>query len=66
MSGAPVRFQARKTIEQVEEGNDLAPKFDDLRFIELVDDAGHWVQMEQPAATNALILRFLESLDRRR
>ena len=29
MSGAPVRFQARKTIEQVEEGTELAPKFDE-------------------------------------
>jgi len=28
MSGAPVKFQARQSIEQVEEGNDLAPKFD--------------------------------------
>ena len=36
--------------------------FDDLRFIEIVDDAGHWVQMEQPAKTNASILRFLDSL----
>ena len=36
--------------------------FDDLRFIEIVDDAGHWVQMEQPAKTNASILRFLNSL----
>ena len=36
--------------------------FGDLRFIEIVDDAGHWVQMEQPAKTNASILRFLDSL----
>ncbi len=36
--------------------------FDDLRFIEIIDDAGHWVQMEQPAKTNAAILRFLASL----
>ncbi len=36
MSVAPVKFQARKTIEQVEEGNDLAPKFDDRGLITVV------------------------------
>ena len=36
MSGDTVRFQARKTIEQVEEGNDLAPKFDDRGLITVV------------------------------
>jgi phosphoribosyl-AMP cyclohydrolase len=36
MSGAPVRFQARASIEQVEEGNDLAPKFDDRGLITVV------------------------------
>ena len=36
MSGDSVRFQARKTIEQVEEGNDLAPKFDDRGLITVV------------------------------
>ena len=36
--------------------------FDDLRFIEIIDGAGHWVQMEKPTETNAAILRFLESL----
>ncbi len=36
MSVAPVRFQARQTIEQVEEGNDLAPKFDDRGLITVV------------------------------
>lgn len=38
--------------------------FDDLRFVEIVEGAGHWVQMEKPAETNALILRFLDSLGR--
>lgn len=42
----------------------FAPRFDDLRFIELVADAGHWVQMEQPEATTAHILRFLDSVHR--
>ena len=36
MSEAPVKFQARETIEQVEEGNDLAPKFDDRGLITVV------------------------------
>jgi pimeloyl-ACP methyl ester carboxylesterase len=36
--------------------------FEDLRFLELVEGAGHWVQVEKPAETNALILRFLKSL----
>jgi phosphoribosyl-AMP cyclohydrolase len=36
MSAASVRFQVRETIEQVEEGNDLAPKFDDRGLITVV------------------------------
>ena len=36
--------------------------FDDLRFVELVEDAGHWVQMEKPKETTELILRFLQGL----
>jgi phosphoribosyl-AMP cyclohydrolase len=36
MSGDSVRFQARKTIVQVEEGSDLAPKFDDRGLITVV------------------------------
>lgn len=40
----------------------FAQKFDDLRFIDIVEGAGHWVQMEQPEPTTALILRFLTSL----
>ncbi len=36
MSVAPVRFQARKSIEQVEEGSDLAPKFDERGLITVV------------------------------
>ncbi len=33
--------------------------FDDLRFIELIAGAGHWVQAEKPAETTAQMLRFL-------
>lgn len=36
--------------------------FDDLRFIELIEGAGHWVQAEKPAETTALIVRFLDGL----
>lgn len=36
--------------------------FDDLRFIEIIKGAGHWVQAEKPNETNALIKRFLDSL----
>ena len=36
MSVEHVRFQARKSIEQVEEGNDLAPKFDERGLITVV------------------------------
>lgn len=36
MSVPPVKFEARKTVEQVEEGNELAPKFDDRGLITVV------------------------------
>jgi len=36
--------------------------FDDMRFIETVEEAGHWVQMEKPEQTTALMLRFLKEL----
>ncbi|MBT6459122.1 MAG: phosphoribosyl-AMP cyclohydrolase, partial [Planctomycetaceae bacterium] len=35
-SDAPLHFAARTSIEQVEEGNELAPKFDDKGFIPCV------------------------------
>jgi phosphoribosyl-AMP cyclohydrolase len=35
-SGAPVRFRSRTSVEQVEESNDLAPRFDDHGLIPVV------------------------------
>ena len=40
----------------------FADDFDDLRFVEIVQGAGHWVQAEKPNEVNALILQFLRSL----
>lgn len=36
MPGAPVKFESRQSVEQVEEGVDLAPKFDDRGLITVV------------------------------
>lgn len=36
MSVVPVRFQARESVEQIEEGDDFAPKFDDRGLITVV------------------------------
>ena len=36
MSDLPVKFQDRRSIEQVEEGSELAPKFDDRGLITVV------------------------------
>jgi len=37
----------------------LLAAFDDMRFVEIVDGAGHWLQMEKPQQTTDLMLRFL-------
>lgn len=37
--------------------------FDDLRFIEVIEGAGHWVQAEKPLETTAQILRFLDEIE---
>lgn len=36
MSELPVKFESRRTVEQVEEGTDLAPKFDDRGLVTVV------------------------------
>jgi len=33
--------------------------FEDLRFLEIIDDAAHWVHLEQPDEVNRHLLRFL-------
>lgn len=35
---------------------------DDLRFVKVIDDAGHWLQQERPAEVNAAILEFMSTL----
>jgi phosphoribosyl-AMP cyclohydrolase len=58
MPAATVKFQARSTIEQVEEGNDLAPRFDDRGLITVVTtdaDSGE-VLMQGYMNTEALQL----------
>ncbi|MDP4650614.1 MAG: alpha/beta hydrolase, partial [Haliea sp.] len=40
----------------------LQARSSDLRGIELIPQAGHFVQQEQPAAFNAALLRFLATL----
>ena len=39
--------------------------FDDLRFIDIVAGAGHWLQVEKPAETTAQMLRFLREVEPR-
>ena len=58
MSDTTVKFQQRLSIEQVEEGNDLAPKFDDRGLITVVTtDAGSGeVLMQGYMNTDALQL----------
>jgi phosphoribosyl-AMP cyclohydrolase len=58
MTAPPVRFQARTTIKQVEEGDDLAPKFDERGLITVVTtdaDSGE-VLMQGYMNTEALQL----------
>ena len=58
MSAAPVRFQARKTIQQVEEGNELAPKFDDRGLITVVTTDAQSGELLMQAYMNAEALQL--------
>lgn len=40
----------------------MTASLDDLRHMELVDGAGHWLQQERPALVNAALLKFLGGL----
>jgi pimeloyl-ACP methyl ester carboxylesterase len=45
---------------------DWFPKaFDDMRFIELIEGAGHWLQVEAPEETTKQMLRFLREVEPR-
>jgi phosphoribosyl-AMP cyclohydrolase len=62
MSVVPVRFQARKNIEQVEEGSELAPKFDDRGLITVVTtDAGSGELLMQGYMNAAALQRTIVS-----
>jgi pimeloyl-ACP methyl ester carboxylesterase len=34
----------------------------DLRYVRLIEDAGHWLQQERPAEVNAALVAFLRGL----
>ena len=40
----------------------MREKLADLRLVEMIDGAGHWVQQETPGAVNAALLRFLDDI----
>jgi len=58
MPAAPVRFQARNSIEQVEESNDLAPKFDDRGLITVVTTDADSGEVLMQAYMNAEALQL--------
>jgi pimeloyl-ACP methyl ester carboxylesterase len=40
----------------------MRKQMSDLRLVELIEGAGHWVQQERPSEVNAAILQFLRGL----
>ncbi len=58
MSAADVKFQERLTIEQVEEGDDLAPKFDDRGLITVVTTDADSGELLMQGYMNAEALRL--------
>lgn len=40
----------------------MRKQMSDLRLVELIEGAGHWVQQERPAKVNAAIIQFLRGL----
>jgi pimeloyl-ACP methyl ester carboxylesterase len=41
----------------------MREKMADLRMVEMIEGAGHWVQQERPEQVNDALLRFLKQLD---
>jgi pimeloyl-ACP methyl ester carboxylesterase len=41
----------------------MRDKMADLRMVEMIEGAGHWVQQERPEQVNGALLRFLKQLD---
>jgi phosphoribosyl-AMP cyclohydrolase len=58
MSAVTVNFQARESIEQVEEGSDLAPKFDDRGLITVVTTDAESGEVLMQGYMNAEALRL--------
>lgn len=58
MSVSTVNFQARQSIEQVEEGSDLAPKFDDRGLITVVTTDAESGELLMQGYMNAEALRL--------
>jgi pimeloyl-ACP methyl ester carboxylesterase len=54
----PVIALNRKALERMPE------YLDDHRGTWLLDDCGHWTQMEQPAQVTSLLMEFIETLER--
>ena len=50
-------------IEGVDLVSLMSTRMTDLRFAEIIPEAGHWVQQEQADKINDLLLRFVESLN---
>lgn len=58
MSVATVSFRARQSVEQVEEGSDLAPKFDDRGLITVVTTDAETGELLMQGYMNAEALRL--------
>ena len=58
MSDTAVKFQERMTVEQVEEGDDLAPKFDDRGLITVVTTDADSGELLMQGYMNAEALRL--------
>jgi len=58
MSSRPIAFQPRQTVEQVEEGIDLAPKFDDRGLITAVTTDAASGELLMQGYMNAEALRL--------